>query len=149
MGSHLFVYGTLMLSSGHSMGKKLASEAEFLGEASIPGELYDFGKWPGLVFSNASSGLVFGEVWKLRSPDSLAWLDAYEGIGPDIERPEYERIELPVSIDGGDAITAFVYVYRWPIDHSRLIPTGRWVPSSRRHFCPANPEPFQNQAFPL
>ena len=127
MQLNLFVYGTLMLSSGHPMGEKLASEADFCGAAHVQGHLYDFGKWPGLALSADPLDRVFGEMWKLRDTASLAWLDEYEGIGPHIAIPEYERIEHQACVTGAGTRHAQVYVYRWPIDHSRRIFSGRWV----------------------
>lgn len=127
MSAIVFTYGTLMLSSGHIMGKKIASESDFLGPANVNAKLYDFGKWPGLALSSDPRDQVYGEAWKLRSDNSLQWIDEYEGIGPNIAMPEYERIQQSIKISGRGIATAFLYVYRWPIDYSRQITGGRWL----------------------
>lgn len=149
MQSTLFVYGTLMLSSGHRMGRKLAAEAEFLGAASVQGRLYDFGKWPGLVLSDRPFERVFGEAWRLYSTQSLAWLDEYEGIGPHVVLPEYERIEHRMSLDGRGTVPASLYVYRWPIDHARRIASGSWLHRNEHLHAGAPAARHEVQLFPL
>lgn len=126
MNQLVYVYGTLMLSSGHPMGAKLASEADFIGLARVQGRLYDFGKWPGLSLSGDTSDVVHGEAWRLRSDESLAWMDEYEGIRPGVAQPEYERIQNRVTIEELGTAVASLYAYRWPIDHGRRILSGRW-----------------------
>lgn len=130
MNRNLFVYGTLMLASGHPMGLKLANEARYLGPASIGAKLYDFGKWPGLVLSRLSTDIVYGEAWTLNTLDSFRWLDDYEGIRPNVVRPEYERVERRVTVREIGVVDAFLYVYRWPIAYGRLIEAGRWTANS-------------------
>jgi len=127
MNNLVFVYGTLMLASGHPMGIKLASEADFIGPAKVLGRLYDFGKWPGLYLSGNASEIVHGEAWRLRSESSLDWMDDYEGIRPGIAQPEYERILHQVSINGIGSAVASLYAYRWPIDYHPRIVSGRWM----------------------
>jgi gamma-glutamylcyclotransferase (GGCT)/AIG2-like uncharacterized protein YtfP len=139
MNDLVFVYGTLMLSSGHPMGVKLASEADFIGIARVQGRLYDFGKWPGLSLSDEASDIVYGEAWRLRSPASLAWMDEYEGIRPGIAQPEYERIQHRVTIEELGTATASLYAYRWPIDYHQRILSGRWM--ERTGFRPTGPQP--------
>lgn len=109
------------------MGHRLADEADFIGAASVQGKLFDFGKWPGLALSNSPFDRVFGEAWRLRSAASLEWLDAYEGIGPHIARPEYERIRHNVLVARYGIVPASIYLYRWPIEHSRQIHSGSWT----------------------
>jgi gamma-glutamylcyclotransferase (GGCT)/AIG2-like uncharacterized protein YtfP len=109
------------------MGLKLASEADFAGLAHIQGCLYDFGKWPGLSLSDDPDDMVYGEAWRLRSLTSLAWMDDYEGIRPGIAEPEYERILHRITIEELGTVTASLYAYRWPIDFSARIPSGRWM----------------------
>ena len=127
MNDLVFVYGTLMLSSGHPMGIKLAAEADFIGDAQVQGRLYDFGKWPGLYLSEEASEVVHGEAWRLRSPESLDWMDEYEGIRPDVAQPEYERILHKITLEKRGVATASLYAYRWPIDYHPRILSGRWV----------------------
>lgn len=130
MNKNLFVYGTLMLSSLHPMGLRLANEARYLGPASIGAKLYDFGKWPGLVLSSLPTDIVYGEAWTLNALDTFTWLDHYEGIRPGVVRPEYERVERPVTVHEIGVVDAFLYVYRWPVTCGRRLDNGRWTASA-------------------
>ncbi len=125
---HLFVYGTLMSSARHPMGRRLAREARLLGRATIRGWLFDLGRYPGLVESGEKDGLVHGEAYLLGSAEaSLRWLDAYEGFMPGHpQSSDYERVLRSVELETGECLTAWVYLYRRDVGHARLIESGRW-----------------------
>jgi gamma-glutamylcyclotransferase (GGCT)/AIG2-like uncharacterized protein YtfP len=131
MNPNLFVYGTLLSSAGHPNGERLQREARLLGTATIAGKLFNLGRYPGLVEDAASVGRVHGEVYALTAPaPSLAWLDAYEGIVPgDQTQNAYARVERRARLTAGEEVPVWVYVYLEPIEASRLIPGGRWVPA--------------------
>jgi gamma-glutamylcyclotransferase (GGCT)/AIG2-like uncharacterized protein YtfP len=134
MSRCIFVYGTLMLSAGRDVGRRLASEAEYLGHGSVAGRLYDMGKWPGLVASRWQDDRVHGEVWRMHQPEaSLPWLDEYEGIKPNVKNPEYARIVASAKLTGGSAAPVWLYTYLWPLSTGRLLPEGRWPPAWHGH----------------
>jgi gamma-glutamylcyclotransferase (GGCT)/AIG2-like uncharacterized protein YtfP len=132
MQTHLFVYGTLMSTApgalGEGMRERLQREAQPLGPAAIQGRLYDLGRYPALVDSDNPADLVHGEVFALHKPSkSFAWLDRYEGIVPGQHGDhEYQRVERPVRLAGGEEITAWVYLYRESVVHATRIDAGRW-----------------------
>ena len=127
MNPHLFVYGTLLSTAGHPMGARLGREARLLGEASLPGQLYRLGRYPGLVEAGSGEDRVHGEVYVLNSPaTSLKWLDGYEGIVPGSPQNEYVRVERTVRQAAGGELAAWVYLYnkRPP---GQPIAGGRWL----------------------
>jgi gamma-glutamylcyclotransferase (GGCT)/AIG2-like uncharacterized protein YtfP len=128
MNAHLFVYGSLMSTAGHPMGARLRREARLLGPASICGRLYRVSWYPGAVESGDPAHRVHGELYALDDPArSLAWLDAYEGIAPGSrESGEYTRDERPALLASGEPVTAWVYLYRKPVDPAHLVADGRW-----------------------
>jgi gamma-glutamylcyclotransferase (GGCT)/AIG2-like uncharacterized protein YtfP len=131
MNPNLFVYGTLLSTAGHPNGERLQREARLLGAASLEGQLFDLGRYPGLVEDAASVGRVHGEVYALTAPaTSLAWLDAYEGIVPgDQAQNAYARVERLARLDSGEDIPVWVYVYLKPVAAAHLIRGGRWGPA--------------------
>jgi gamma-glutamylcyclotransferase (GGCT)/AIG2-like uncharacterized protein YtfP len=130
MNSLLFVYGSLLSRVRHPTGARLRREVRLLGEATIEGRLYSLGRYPGLVEATERHYAVHGEVYDLQSPaSSLKWLDAYEGIVPGKpERSPYERVERPVHLASGEAITAWVYLYRRSVRTRPEVLGGYWVP---------------------
>ncbi len=128
MTPHLFVYGTLMSTAGHSMGARLMREARLVGAATMPGRLYRLGWYPGLVEAKDGAGLVHGEVFTLADPDAaLAWLDAYEGLRPDDpDGGEYQRVQRTARLAAGEEVTAWVYLYRRDVSGRVPIEDGRW-----------------------
>ena len=127
MSNHLFVYGTLMRRFGHPMHEALARCADFIGEASVQGRLYDLGRYPGLVLSYTPADTVVGELYRLRAPDVLRVLDDYEGCAPgDPEPHEYVRRRVVVSDADGGAIEAWTYVYNRPVEQQARIASGRY-----------------------
>jgi gamma-glutamylcyclotransferase (GGCT)/AIG2-like uncharacterized protein YtfP len=130
---YLFVYGTLMSGAGTALGKsqrlRLACESDSLGPASIAhAHLYDLGRYPGAMAAGGVDDLVHGEAVLLSDPlPTLAWLDAYEGVGPR-EESEYDRVVRDVKLAGGEAIEAWVYLLRAAPPGARRLEDGRWMP---------------------
>ncbi|OAG26972.1 gamma-glutamylcyclotransferase family protein [Thermodesulfatator autotrophicus] len=111
----VFVYGTL--KRDFSLHRYL-KDAKFVGKASLSGyEMYDFGWYPGIV---PGKGTVFGEVYEI-DLKTLFILDEVEDEGH-----EYERKILPVKLDDGKTLHAFVYVYKGPVKNKPRVKDGRW-----------------------
>lgn len=133
----LFVYGTLMSRAGGALGRaereRLGRESEILGPATVPGHLYDLGRYPGLVerdqpLEAAGDSAVHGEVTRLLDPMvTLAWLDAYEGIGSGRENDEYRRVEREATLADGTLTAVWLYLYTRPTKSLRRIAGGRWI----------------------
>jgi gamma-glutamylcyclotransferase (GGCT)/AIG2-like uncharacterized protein YtfP len=125
----LFVYGTLMRDFDHPMAQLLSRRADFIGEARCQGRLYRVKHYPGLVLSDDPAEVVFGELYRLRSPNELLReFDMYEACGEGFAEPtEYIRQMLSVTSDGGAAEQAWTYVYNWPVAHLQHIASGRFL----------------------
>jgi gamma-glutamylcyclotransferase (GGCT)/AIG2-like uncharacterized protein YtfP len=126
----LFVYGTLMRMTGQPMARKLHGQSGYLGPAWIRGKLYSLGRYPGLVLSEVGPDRVHGEVVRLANPARcFDWIDAYEGCSrADPEPHEYERLIVPVTLQSGARLDAWVYVYKKPVSRARQIPDGLFYP---------------------
>jgi gamma-glutamylcyclotransferase (GGCT)/AIG2-like uncharacterized protein YtfP len=125
----LFVYGTLMRGFDHPMAKLLSRSADFIGEASCRGRLYRVKHYPGLVLSDDTSDVVFGEVYRLKQPkELLREFDMYEACGEGFAEPtEYLRRMLPVTLGDGSMSEAWTYIYNWPVAHLPRIASGRFL----------------------
>jgi gamma-glutamylcyclotransferase (GGCT)/AIG2-like uncharacterized protein YtfP len=129
MQDRLFVYGTLMRGFDHPMAKLLSRSADFIGEARCQGRLYLVKHYPGLVLSDDPHELVFGELYRLRSPQELLReFDMYEACGEGFVEPtEYVRQMLSATSDDGGAGEAWTYVYNWPVNNLPRIASGRFL----------------------
>jgi gamma-glutamylcyclotransferase (GGCT)/AIG2-like uncharacterized protein YtfP len=130
----LFVYGTLMRDFDHPMAQLLSRSADFIGEARCQGRLYLIKHYPGMVLSDATDDLVFGELYRLTQPDALLReFDMYEACGEGFAEPtEYVRRRLPVTLvngAAGEASTseAWTYIYNWPVTQLPRIVSGRFM----------------------
>jgi gamma-glutamylcyclotransferase (GGCT)/AIG2-like uncharacterized protein YtfP len=125
----LFVYGTLMRGFDHPMAQLLSRSADFLGEARCRGRLYLVKHYPGLVLSDDTTEVVFGELYRLRAPiELLREFDMYEACGEGFAAPtEYIRQMLPVTSGDGAASEAWTYLYNWPVTHLPRIASGRFL----------------------
>lgn len=125
----LFVYGTLMRGFDHPMAQLLSRGADFLGEARCRGRLYLVKHYPGLVLSDAADDVVFGELFRLRSPaELLREFDMYEACGEGFAEPtEYVRQMLQVARDDGAVGEAWTYIYNWPVAGLPRIASGRFL----------------------
>lgn len=129
----LFVYGTLLSAAHGDMGReervRLQHESLSTATASVSGRIYDLGRYPGLVLSNAAGEIVYGEVVELRDPRlSLPWLDAYEGIVPgEDESHPYTRLVVRANAGPRRNGPAWAYVYRQSLSGKPVIASGRWL----------------------
>lgn len=127
----LFVYGTLRRGSGSLMGERLASEATWVGDATVSGALYDMGPFPALVASDDAGERVHGEVWSMmpdRAEALIAMLDQYEGFAPDARFGSlFLRLRTVVRFDDGSEQQAWMYAYNMPPENAPRIPGGDWL----------------------
>ena len=125
---YLFVYGTLRKSpspraaSAHS---RFLSDAIYCGTASIAGYLYSLGNYPAFVFDENSLSLVKGEIYQI-DEKTMAILDEYEEIDPQNPNSEYQRLQIEILTDQGQALSVWVYVMNQKSDGKELIPSGDW-----------------------
>ena len=122
----IFVYGTLRKDSKNKMYHILARHADFVGVGTFMGKLYKIGEYPGTVPSDNPDDVVKGEVYALRDPNRvLKVLDDYEGCGQDDPSPtEFRRERVLISLENGEKINAWIYIYNRPTDGLKVIPSG-------------------------
>lgn len=128
MTSTLFVYGTLLHSIESQIARYLRANSRFLGEAYLPGRLYDLGRYPGVVYLADAKSLVYGHLYELKKPE-IAWpiLDAYEGIDPNkLEQSEYQRQYCTIKKDGKKT-EAWVYIYQQKTVQLKEIESGNYL----------------------
>lgn len=121
----LFVYGTLRPDSGHPMGRVLAHNARWIGNAAIRGRLSWIGPYAAAVEDHAA-GWLQGELFEITG-GAFVWraLDRYEGC--EDETDEYERRRVPVRYEHASTprwTTAWCYVLA-NAGNSALRPAGR------------------------
>ena len=116
---HLFVYGTLRRGSDNDYARLLAERGQCIGEARVPGRLYDFGRYPGARRTEQPDESIRGEIFYLKEPGAiLVALDDYEG-------SEYERTTVSATHYQGHSIDCWIYWYVGD-DTGRLIASGDW-----------------------
>jgi gamma-glutamylcyclotransferase (GGCT)/AIG2-like uncharacterized protein YtfP len=116
----IFVYGTLRKGECRHY---LLEDSQFIGYARAKGYLlYNIGAYPGMV---EGDGKVVGEVYEI--PETLfEKLDWVEGV-PDLFRREL----IEVTLENGQTISAYAYIYNRKIDNKLLIPSGDWKDVSK------------------
>lgn len=126
---YLFVYGTLRHGVNHRNGRLLMEQAEYIGEATVRGYLYDMGRYPGLVLSKGQGHRIRGEIFRLRYPQQLlSILDEYEECTPGYARPqEYRRVKTLANLNSGGMVRAWVYEYRHSLRRRKRIIHGDYL----------------------
>ncbi len=132
----LFVYGTLRRDPSHEMFRILARTARFVGEARVPGRLYDLGSYPGMTGMIIASDdrWVKGELFDIQ-PDSwsrtIQQLDEYEGCtDQDPEPHEYRRDLVKAQVSSGKTIDAWAYILNRKPSGLREISSGDYLLST-------------------
>jgi len=98
------------------------------GECVISGELFDLGRYPGLV---PGTGNVRGELYRLNDPlpkeralEAFRQLDEYERYDAhDVEGSLYHRRVVRLR---NPTVDAWLYYYNGPVDGARRIESGDW-----------------------
>ena len=66
---HVFVYGTLRAGEVNDIGRAAEKHGiaapTLVGAAALPGELYDFGTYPGMIAALDGRALVWGDVYEV------------------------------------------------------------------------------------
>jgi gamma-glutamylcyclotransferase (GGCT)/AIG2-like uncharacterized protein YtfP len=121
--SFMFVYGTLRRSSGTHMSQMLARYSDYVGEAIMQGVLYEVDGYPGVIESNKPEDSVCGELFKILDENILLpLLDDYEECSEKFPRPhEYVRKVLPVTLEDGASVMAWVYIYNHDVTRLQRI----------------------------
>jgi gamma-glutamylcyclotransferase (GGCT)/AIG2-like uncharacterized protein YtfP len=102
----LFVYGTLRRASKIEIARLFRANAKFVGTGRMPGRLTRSQPHRGVVRSNHPDDWILGEVFELNDPDQLLpILDDYEG-------SEYKRTSVPVVLDSGKRLRAWMYLLK-------------------------------------
>ncbi|MBV2130764.1 gamma-glutamylcyclotransferase family protein [Arsukibacterium indicum] len=134
MPDYLFVYGTLRQraqrrAAGNRCYQLLLKHASLLGQGRLQAKLFLVDYYPGAVPDHGPAWQVTGEVYQLQQPELLlAELDKYEACGPGFASPtEYLRLKQHITLQNGEIVTAWVYVYNHPIDELEQILTGDFL----------------------
>ncbi|HXA68381.1 MAG TPA: gamma-glutamylcyclotransferase family protein [Bryobacteraceae bacterium] len=102
----LFVYGTLRRGSKIKIARLFHANAEFLGTGRMQGRLERSYPHRGVVRSGKPGEWISGEVFQLNDASKLLpILDEYEG-------PEYKRTSVPVQLDSGRRLRAWMYLLK-------------------------------------
>jgi len=115
------VYGTLKSRFQNRYARRLRREARLLGRAYMPGRLYRIRWYPGMRKPLDPKDLVRGELYRLLQPSkTLEALDGYEG------EHHYRRELHRATLENGEVLRAWVYMYRQPRPEDCRVASGEW-----------------------
>lgn len=132
---YLFVYGTLLVSADHEMGRMLHASAERIGQGWMRARLYMIddpeepgNRYPGAVPSGHDEDRVYGDLYRLDDAQSLLdRFDIYEACDPSRPEPhEFQRRTVFVTLDDGTTVKSLSYMYAWDTSRAQLLPDGRF-----------------------
>lgn len=112
----------------------LAKYAEFMDDAICFGKLYKIDYYPGLVLSDGTEDIVYGEVYLLQHTHiALPLLDRYEEFGVEFPEPnEYIRQQQTVFLKDGNIVTAWIYIYNHSTEGLELIEPADFLKRFKR-----------------
>lgn len=124
---YIFVYGTLRKTQKkHAL---LCEHAQFIENATFCGKLYLIKDYPAVISSENLNDKVIGEVYRLLTTDkAFLILDEYEEVGEQFSRPnEYFRKQLPVILNSGKTLKAWVYMYNHSLENKPCLTSGDFL----------------------
>jgi gamma-glutamylcyclotransferase (GGCT)/AIG2-like uncharacterized protein YtfP len=123
----VFFYGTLMSAFKRAGRSRVESKLTTMGRGSIGAALFDLGIYPAAIPSTDSR--VQGEVYRIADVEQvLEVLDEFEGYRPnEPDTSLYRRIETQVTMEDGQAATAWAYFYNAPLGQAQRIESGDYL----------------------
>lgn len=119
---HVFVYGTLRRGDDNDI-TRLSPAPRWVGAARIPGTMYHFGRYPGVLLGGP--GEVQGEVYEI-SPQLERMLDEIEELYPQ-QTNEYAKRDISVQV-AGRTLACIVYEINPALVAGKpVIASGDWV----------------------
>ncbi len=134
MSDYLFVYGTLRQNANHPMHQQLVAHAKFVAMAQYQASLYQLSYYPAAVPSSNTADQVVGELYQLVQPELiLPVLDEYEECGEGFAEPQEYRRELQqVTLDSGESVSAWVYIYNRDTSALQQIQSGDFLADNNK-----------------
>lgn len=131
MTEYLFVYGTLRPARASAEGSRLLKRLRRVGQARVPGRLYDLGEFPGAVLDDSARTSISGELFALPNDGSiLNALDEYEEFnGDDGRKSLFVRTKANVEVPDGRQIESWIYVYNRDPGNAPIITSGDYSQS--------------------
>ena len=101
MKLHVFAYGTLRAGEINDLARHAEARGlpppRLVGPARMPGRLYDFGDWPGMI--DHPEGLaILGEVYEI-DEQLLPLMDEIEGVEPGVDSC-FIRRNMMIEVEG-------------------------------------------------
>lgn len=125
---HVFVYGTLRAGEINDMMRAAARHGIaapiYIGTASLGGQLYDFGRYPGMVLDAAGHGVV-GDIYRIPAA-LIPVLDEIEAVYPG-EVGLFVREMHDVACNGATYACIVYPVSESAVGQLPQIPGGDWV----------------------
>jgi gamma-glutamylcyclotransferase (GGCT)/AIG2-like uncharacterized protein YtfP len=120
------------------MARFLAQRARLVGEARVPGRLYDLGRYPGMTPPQSAGDWVHGDVYDLGEDGAtLGELDGYENA--ESPRPAFfDRQSAQATFADGATAAAWVYWWRGPVEEARRIVSGDYTSAACGLAKPSN-----------
>jgi gamma-glutamylcyclotransferase (GGCT)/AIG2-like uncharacterized protein YtfP len=127
MAERVFFYGTLMTPFNRPGRQRIDQQLSYIGRGRISAALFDLGIYPAAV--PATEGHVWGEVYEALDPIAvLEALDEIEGYrAGEPETSLYNRMRVPVTLDDGRQVDAWVYFYNAPLGQAQRIESGDYL----------------------
>lgn len=125
----IFTYGSLLSDFDNPAHDLLKEHAKRIGKAIFRGRLYMVDWYPGVVASDNPDDKVHGEVYSIENRNTLLKeLDRYEGCSPSDPQPhQFERQEHTVTLQNGEELLAWIYIYIQPVPVEKRIPSGDYL----------------------
>lgn len=127
MSDLVFFYGTLMRGFERPGRAGVDDKLSLIGRGWISAALFDVGLYPAAI--PAGDTRVWGEVHQMLEPGVvLSALDEIEGYSASEPVTSlYTREEIPVTLDDGTSVQAWVYFYNAPLGRAERIESGDYL----------------------
>ena len=123
------MYGTLRLHPDHFAHDLLRGRSTFLGDATVPGRLYDLGSFPGALPAASPEDTIHGEAYRITEPEqTFSLLDEYEGCSDADPIPHaFRRDSVIATLKSGEELECAIYWFTGVPAEERRIASGDYL----------------------
>jgi gamma-glutamylcyclotransferase (GGCT)/AIG2-like uncharacterized protein YtfP len=133
MSEFLFAYGTLQPGLVPDEVADVVRELVRVGTGSVPGTLYDLGRFPGAVLELNSLRRIWGTIYRLPvGSHVLHRLDEYEEYDSASPKDsQFIRKLCSVELTDGRKLECWIYEYNGRRDQVPIVESGAYIPDGR------------------
>jgi gamma-glutamylcyclotransferase (GGCT)/AIG2-like uncharacterized protein YtfP len=124
----LFVYGTLRADTNTPMARLLNQQSQRIGQANMPGQIFDAGSFPAAVYDEDAQTMVHGSLHAIPNTNVFfQHLDPYEGYNHRSPAESLFVRRQVSTVYQENLVTSYAYLFNKSTENLTQINSGDYL----------------------